>query len=129
MNIQVDVCPEDHGVFVGAEHIRHLVRPDTADQIQGLASAGESELRGCPDCRLPLREFEFDEVPASGCARCGGLWFDSEALRARVSAVRRRQFGVNSFAARADVLQAGEAFYPAEVVAGLLADFELELTD
>lgn len=125
MTLQIQSCPRHHGVFVGSEQVHHVVAHPAAQRLQRAIRAGVPTSQTCPSNGDPLRQVQLEQVTAKGCAACGSLWFDHDTLLNHVLEVRRRAWGVNSFAARVDVNRDAATFLPAEVVAGLLTDYEL----
>lgn len=127
MNITVETCPQGHGLLLKGSHMVHLVGPTAMIRIGELIRAGRPEIPTCPSADGALRSFEFDQVPALGCGACGSVWFDTGVLQRHVQEVRGRTFGRSAFAAQQAPSEDPVAFFPAEVVAGLFADFELTL--
>ena len=126
MNVVVDVCPHEHGIFLDRGDIGQIVGDDTVLKIQDLVGRAPPATGDCPNCHTPLRAATINDVRARGCTNCGALWFNNENLREHVLGVRRRAYGPESMAARTDVMRDATAFYPGEIVAGILSDFELE---
>jgi Zn-finger nucleic acid-binding protein len=129
LNIQVDTCPNGHGIFLDREDLEHLVGVATRRRLRELARASTRAAGSCPHCHGALKDFDVLMVPARGCEDCGSIWFASLDLRNHVHGVRRRAYGQGSMAARTDVMRDATAFYPVEVVAGILTEFELDYPD
>ena len=124
MNIVIDLCPHEHGIFLDEGDVRGMVGQAASSKIRGLiAHEGQGE---CPACASVLGDLKIGDVNGRGCRNCGSLWFQSDVLKAHVHEVRKRAYGAQSMAARLDVMREASAFYPAEIVAGILTDFQLE---
>ncbi|MBI2077800.1 MAG: zf-TFIIB domain-containing protein [Euryarchaeota archaeon] len=124
MNIVIDTCPQDHGIFLDEGDVRGMVGPAASSKIRGLirgTAQGE-----CPGCASTLGDLRINDVAGAGCRNCGSLWFRNQELKAHVHEVRKRAYGAQSMAARLEVMRDAAAFYPAEVIAGILTDFQLE---
>lgn len=126
INVEVDICPSEHGLLLDREDVESLVGGETATRIHDLVLHGDPTALSCPNCSALLRSFVVNTVPARGCAKCGILWFAVPDLRAHVLEVRKRAYGPQSMAARFEVVRDATAFMPGEVVAGLLTDYQLE---
>lgn len=129
MNVRVRSCPRNHGLFLGGDALDNLMAEQTKAHLLDELAPLQELAHSCPGCGHHLRGFHMGDVPAEGCADCGSLWFDYAPLQSHVLDVRRRAFGANSLAARADVHQTGTPMHAAEVVAGLVTDYELELDE
>lgn len=127
MNVVVDLCPHGHGIFLDQGDIVSIVGEETAAQIRALVTQGTQVTGECPNCRHRLNAADVNHVRVRGCTHCGSLWYNNEDLKAHVAEVRKRAYGADSMAARLEVLRDATAFYPAEIVAGILTDFQLEL--
>jgi len=124
MNIVIDACPQDHGIFLDEGDVRGMVGPAATGKIRGLIrSTSQGE---CPSCSSALGELQLGDVRGAGCKNCGSLWFRNEELKAHVHEVRKRAYGAQSMAARLEVMRDAAAFYPAEILAGILTNFQLE---
>lgn len=126
MNLEVDVCPQDHGILLDKQDLEAIVGPAAAAQIIEIAARSDDAKGPCPNCAAPFCSMVVNNVAARGCASCGGLWFDNGDLKAHVLEVRRRAYGERSMAARMDVMRDATAFMPSEVIAGILTDYQLE---
>lgn len=126
MNVVVDSCPHGHGLLLDRADLQQIVGDETTELIRELAAESHGGQTTCPLGHRGFREFTINQVRARGCAMCGALWFNNEDLKAHVAEVRKRAYGPGSMAARADVIRDAAAFYPPEIVAGLLTDFQLE---
>jgi Zn-finger nucleic acid-binding protein len=126
MNVDLDVCPNDHGVLLDRSDVEAMVGPQATQAIQNLAEESRDTRGPCPNCAAPFRDIVVNEVAARGCGVCGNLWFATNDLKAHVLGVRRRAYGERSMAARADVMMDATAFMAAETVAGILTDYQLE---
>jgi Zn-finger nucleic acid-binding protein len=125
MNIDVDLC-EDHGVFLDRQDIGTLVSEKTTRLVEDIIRGSSVEGNTCPTGHARMRITVLNTMPVQGCMRCSGLWFRNKDLQDHVLQVRKRAYGEGSMAARLDVMRDATAFYPAETVAGILTDFELE---
>jgi len=121
-------CPNGHGLLLEDTNLRRVVASSTIDRLHGLIDAAPEAGLGCPVCLHKLHGVELKGVAARGCPACGSLWFDRGAVERHVHDVRRREWGAASFSAREDVENLGADLQATEVVAGLLAYYELELT-
>lgn len=119
-------CPAGHGLLLQDEELRRVVGTSTIVRLHDLAEAGPRQAQACPVCLQPLHGVELQGVPARGCVVCGALWFDQGSIEHHVREVRIREHGAGSFAARDDVERIGANVQPTEVVAGLLAYYELD---
>lgn len=126
MNIHVESCPQGHGLVVNRGDLRRLVAERTMREMTQLIERGEHHVRPCPFSDGPLRSISFGAMPALGCASCGSLWFETPELKRHVEDVRRRTYG-DEFPAAGAFAEDPPAFFPAETVAGILTDFELDL--
>lgn len=126
MNVVVDLCPQGHGILLDQGDLVSLVGEGTASQIRELVAKGTPVTGECPNCHHKLNSVEINHVRVRGCDRCGSLWYNNEDLKAHVAEVRKRAYGADSMAARIEVLRDATAFYPAEIVAGILTDYQLE---
>ena len=126
MNVEVDVCPQDHGILLDKVDLEAIVGPEATRDIVGLARKSREETGPCPNCSAPFNSLVINNVAARGCGNCGDLWFENRDLKSHVLEVRRRAYGERSMAARADVMRDATSFMPSEVVAGILTDYQLE---
>lgn len=126
MNVEVDVCPQDHGILLDKRDLEAIVGPAATADIIGIAAKSDHLTGPCPNCAAPFRAMVVNNVAARGCAACGDLWFDNGDLKSHVLEVRRRAYGERSMAARMDVMRDATSFMPSEVIAGILTDYQLE---
>lgn len=126
MNVVVDSCPQGHGLLLDRDDLNQIVGNETTELIRELAAESHGNQSTCPMGHRAFREFTINAVRARGCTMCGSIWFNNEDLKAHVLEVRKRAYGAQSMAARAEVFRDAAAFYPPEIVAGLLTDFQLE---
>jgi Zn-finger nucleic acid-binding protein len=126
MNLEVDICPQDHGILLDKEDLEAMVGPEATRRIVEIAADSRDNSGPCPNCAAPFQSMVVNNVAARGCAQCGDLWFNTKDLKAHVLEVRRRAYGERSMAARMDVMRDATSFMPTEVVAGILTDYQLE---
>ena len=126
MNIEVDVCPQDHGILLDKVDLESMVGPAATQDILEIAEKSRDTTGPCPNCAAPFRSMVVNNVAARGCAKCGDLWFSVSDLKSHVLEVRRRAYGERSMAARTDVMRDATSFMPSEIVAGILTDYQLE---
>jgi Zn-finger nucleic acid-binding protein len=126
MNVEVDLCPNEHGILLDRGDLEELVGPAATGEILAIAARSEDITGPCPNCAAPFRSEIINGVRATGCADCGALWFATQDLRAHVLEIRRRAYGERSMAARADVMRDAVSIMPSEVAAGILTDYQLE---
>jgi len=119
-------CPDGHGLLLNDSNLRAIVGTETIGRLHQLIEDAPGSASKCPVCLQPLHGLSVQGVPARGCAVCGSLWFDAGAIEGHVREVRRREMGPLSFSAREDVGRLGPDLQATEVVAGLLAFYELE---
>lgn len=124
MNVTIDACPSGHGIFLDSGDVRDMVGPAASGKLRQLIRGDGTEV--CPNCSGTMGGLPLGDVRALGCRTCGSLWFRNNDLKAHVHEVRKRAYGAHSMAARLDVVRDAAAFYPAEVVAGILTNFQLE---
>lgn len=127
LNLEVDECPQGHGAFVDSRRITQVVAETTAERLRELPPEGEVDSVRCPSCSTAMATVHVGELALESCPSCGGMWFDTGDLRQFSHDWRSRAYGQESFASRADVIQEAQPFYPAEVISGVLTDFELSL--
>lgn len=126
LNVEVDVCPQDHGILLDKEDLEAIVGPLATQNIIEIAERSRDRTGPCPNCAAPFNAIVVNNVAARGCAQCGDLWFGLPDLKSHVLGVRRRAYGEHSMAARLDVMRDATSFMPSEVVAGILTDYQLE---
>jgi Zn-finger nucleic acid-binding protein len=126
--VRSHMCPEGHGLLLEEANLRQVVGSDTIERLHELIEGAAPAGLDCPVCMQALSGVRVQDVPARGCSVCGALWFDAGAIEGHVRDVRRRESGAASFTARYDVARLGADLQPTEVVAGLLAFYELEPT-
>jgi Zn-finger nucleic acid-binding protein len=128
MNLQVQVCPANHGSFVEPDRLHNLVEETTIDEIRAQAAQGGAGVT-CPACAASTRQIDLAGILADVCAECAGIWFSAQDLERHQQAWRSRAYGENSFVSRTDVLEETGKLYAAEVIAGVLAEFELSIEE
>lgn len=131
VKVRVEACPQRHGLLLQSPTLGRLVSPQTSQRIRDLFHDDTQPKGACQSCgENALGRGVFNGVDSTGCTNCATIWFDMPSLERHVHGVRRRAFGEGSIAARADVLHTGgTTLLPAEVVVGLVRDYELELED
>ena len=126
LNVEVDVCPQDHGILLDKGDLEAIVGPLATRNILDIAAQSSDSTGPCPNCAAPFNAMVLNNVAARGCPQCGDLWFGTRELKSHVLEVRRRAYGERSMAARIEVMRDATSFMPSEVVAGILTDYQLE---
>ena len=79
-------CAECGGTFSGLENAGFdLLHSDEDDS----AKIDEEKI-SCPNCRIDMNQFVFDEIVLDKCPQCKGYWFDAGELPAETSAISQR---------------------------------------
>ena len=126
MNLQLESCPNGHGAFLDSSRMDQVVDENVVALIRRL-DGPLIEGGSCPACGAVQTQVNVGQLPTGLCRGCGGLWFAEQDLRRFQQEWRSRAYGAGSFLSRPDVLQEANKLYTAEVIAGVLTEFELSL--
>lgn len=128
MNLGLARCASDHGSFVGSKKLEVLVEDRTTERIRQLtdeAGAGGP----CPDCGNEMRQIDLNGLDADACPSCGGLWFGTANLERFHQEWRSRAYGQDAFVNRAEVLEGANKLHAAEIISGVLTEFDMSLEE
>jgi Zn-finger nucleic acid-binding protein len=129
LSLEVDVCPADHGAFVEGTRLKRIVAEETAVKIFDRLMNDQVPAEACPQCEAPMGHVSLGDLSAMACSNCGGLWFNRPDLLAHQQAWRSRAYGENSFSARSDVVGEATPRHTAEVISGVLTEYEMSLEE
>lgn len=128
LNLGLARCTENHGSFVESEKLDLLVAERTTERIRALtdeAGAGGA----CPNCGTEMRQIDLSGLATEACPKCGGLWFDTPHLERYHQEWRSRAYGQDAFVNRAEVLEGANKLHAAEVISGVLTEFDMSLEE
>lgn len=128
LNLGLARCGQDHGSFVEAAKLQYLVEERTTRRIRELtdqAGAGGA----CPNCGTEMRQVDLNGLATEACPNCGGLWFGTAHLERFHQEWRSRAYGQDSFVNRAEVLEGANKLHAAEVISGVLTEFDMSLEE
>ncbi len=128
MNLGLARCTEDHGSFVESEKLRYLVEERTTQRIQQLTQEAGSG-GSCPKCGTEMRQIDLSGLAAEACPECGGIWFATRHLTQYHQEWRSRAYGQDAFVNRAEVLEGANKLHAAEVISGVLTEFDMSLEE
>lgn len=126
MNLQLAVCGQNHGSFVEADKLSYLIEEGTALRIRDMASEGGAG-GSCPNCGQGMRQIDLNGLATEACSSCGGLWFGMPQLTQYHEEWRNRAYGQDAFVNRAEVREGANKLHSAEVISGVLTEFDMSL--
>jgi len=116
-DMMVDGCVGCGGIWFDAKELSALAQGSSAslrileDRFwPGVAGVEKTDQALCPNCAVPLTQFEFPHspgIPLDGCMQCKGIWVDDgelAAIQERIQQARPEQWpAAASTAAREDL--------------------------